>query len=143
MNQANATNRQSNLSGFFDFSAGMGAYVPKKSQAYASKRLQDVVADFRRQRASGLSIHGPEGSSRQLESEGGQDGSAKKKRKTGRGSENKATTTTSKRKTKNRKGKRKVSDADDEGVEADIPEGLTTPPPLTVQLRPRPKRGRN
>ncbi|KAG6888429.1 hypothetical protein C0992_008509 [Termitomyces sp. T32_za158] len=48
--QAAAVNKQSNLTEFFDMSAGSGTFAPKKRQAYTSKRLQNVVDDFRRKR---------------------------------------------------------------------------------------------
>ncbi|KAG9018251.1 DNA repair protein rad2 [Tulasnella sp. 427] len=44
----NAINKQSNLNSFFDITAGTGSYAPKQKQAYASKRLQKVVSDFRK-----------------------------------------------------------------------------------------------
>jgi DNA excision repair protein ERCC-5 len=47
--QAAALNRQGNLNDFFDVSSGSGTAVPKKAQAYASKRLQQIVSDFRKQ----------------------------------------------------------------------------------------------
>ncbi|KIK93609.1 hypothetical protein PAXRUDRAFT_33961 [Paxillus rubicundulus Ve08.2h10] len=50
-NQAVSMNRQGNLNGFFDTAPGAGSCVPRKRQAYASKRLQQVVSDFRKERA--------------------------------------------------------------------------------------------
>ncbi|KAH7884449.1 hypothetical protein F5I97DRAFT_1812007 [Phlebopus sp. FC_14] len=50
-NQADAMNRQGNLNGFFDMAPGAGSYAPRKRQAYGSKRLQQVVADFRKEQA--------------------------------------------------------------------------------------------
>ncbi|KAJ3866045.1 hypothetical protein EV359DRAFT_37524 [Lentinula novae-zelandiae] len=50
--QVNAINRQGNLNVFFDVSAGSGTAAPRKRQAYASKRLQQVVSDFRKKRKS-------------------------------------------------------------------------------------------
>lgn len=44
----NAITTQSNLNNFFDITAGVGSYAPRQKQAYASKRLQKVVSDFRR-----------------------------------------------------------------------------------------------
>jgi DNA excision repair protein ERCC-5 len=44
-------NRQGNLSSFFDVAPGSGSYAPRKRQAYGSKRLQQVVTDFRTQQA--------------------------------------------------------------------------------------------
>ncbi|KAI0359824.1 hypothetical protein OH77DRAFT_870687 [Trametes cingulata] len=45
-----APTMQGNLAGFFDLPAGANA-APRKRQAYASKRLQQVVQDFRKQQA--------------------------------------------------------------------------------------------
>ncbi|KAG0706759.1 hypothetical protein DFH29DRAFT_116872 [Suillus ampliporus] len=50
-NQAAAMNRQGNLNSFFDVAPGSGSYAPRKRQAYGSKRLQQVVTDFRKQQA--------------------------------------------------------------------------------------------
>lgn len=41
---------QGNLAGFFDIPLG-GSAAPRKRQAYSSKRLQQVVSDFRKQQA--------------------------------------------------------------------------------------------
>ncbi|KAH9945151.1 PIN domain-like protein [Epithele typhae] len=48
--QGTSTNAQGTLSGFFDVPLGANA-APRKRQAYASKRLQQVVSDFRKQQA--------------------------------------------------------------------------------------------
>ncbi|KAL1949520.1 hypothetical protein VTO73DRAFT_8401 [Trametes versicolor] len=45
-----APTMQGNLAGFFDLPVGASA-APRKRQAYASKRLQQVVQDFRKQQA--------------------------------------------------------------------------------------------
>ncbi|KAG1739201.1 uncharacterized protein EDB91DRAFT_1054037 [Suillus paluster] len=50
-NQAAAMNRQGNLNSFFEVAPGSGSYAPRKRQAYGSKRLQQVVTDFRKQQA--------------------------------------------------------------------------------------------
>ncbi|KAH7930209.1 PIN domain-like protein [Leucogyrophana mollusca] len=52
-NQAASSNRQGNLNGYLDVAAGTGSYAPRKRQAYGSKRLQQVVSDFRKQQAKG------------------------------------------------------------------------------------------
>ena len=44
-------NKQGNLNEFFDVSAGSGTYAPRKRQAYSSKRLQQVVSEFRSEKA--------------------------------------------------------------------------------------------
>ncbi|KAI4518714.1 PIN domain-like protein [Schizophyllum commune Loenen D] len=45
------TNKQGTLNSFLDVSLGTGTHAPRKRQAYASKRLQQVVSDFRKKRA--------------------------------------------------------------------------------------------
>ncbi|KAI1796855.1 PIN domain-like protein [Ganoderma leucocontextum] len=45
-----STNAQGNLAGYFDLPVGVNA-APRKRQAYTSKRLQQVVSDFRKQQA--------------------------------------------------------------------------------------------
>lgn len=45
-----ALNKQGNLDEFFDVSAGSGAYAPRKRQAYQSKRLQQVVSEYRNEK---------------------------------------------------------------------------------------------
>ncbi|KAG1821643.1 uncharacterized protein BJ212DRAFT_1445185 [Suillus subaureus] len=52
--QVAAINRQGNLNSFFDVAPGSGSYAPRKRQAYASKRLQQVVTDFRDRRQNGI-----------------------------------------------------------------------------------------
>lgn len=49
--QEAALNKQGTLNGFFDMSVGTGAYAPRKRQPYASKRLQKVVSEFRKEQA--------------------------------------------------------------------------------------------
>ncbi|KAI0766735.1 hypothetical protein BC629DRAFT_1583625 [Irpex lacteus] len=48
--QTGTTNQQGSLTSFFDVPAGGAA--PRKRQAYASKRLQQVVSDFRKRQAA-------------------------------------------------------------------------------------------
>ena len=48
--QAAALNRQNNLNEFLDISAGSGTHAPRKSRAYDSKRLQQVISEFRRKK---------------------------------------------------------------------------------------------
>ncbi|KAI5836392.1 hypothetical protein K523DRAFT_258483 [Schizophyllum commune Tattone D] len=45
------TIKQGTLNSFLDVSLGTGTHAPRKRQAYASKRLQQVVSDFRKKRA--------------------------------------------------------------------------------------------
>ncbi|THH13045.1 hypothetical protein EW146_g7122, partial [Bondarzewia mesenterica] len=49
--QAQALNRQGNLNEYFEVTVGDGAFAPRKRNAYASKRLQQVVNDFRNEQA--------------------------------------------------------------------------------------------
>ena len=48
--QAAALNRQNNLNEFLDISAGSGTHAPRKNRAYESKRLQEVISEFRRRK---------------------------------------------------------------------------------------------
>ncbi|KZV90865.1 PIN domain-like protein [Exidia glandulosa HHB12029] len=48
--QTGSTSQQGTLSTFFDISVGTGTYAPRKKQAYASKRLQKIVQDYRKER---------------------------------------------------------------------------------------------
>ncbi|KAI0749823.1 hypothetical protein C8Q80DRAFT_1164132 [Daedaleopsis nitida] len=57
--QSGSSNMQGNLAGFFDLPLGANA-APRKRQAYASKRLQQVVSDFRKQQAQLRSSNGPD-----------------------------------------------------------------------------------
>ncbi|KAF8969210.1 hypothetical protein BDZ97DRAFT_270879 [Flammula alnicola] len=52
-NQTAALNKQGNLNDYLDISAGSGTYAPRQRQAYASKRLQQVISDFRNRQKSG------------------------------------------------------------------------------------------
>ncbi|EKM58338.1 uncharacterized protein PHACADRAFT_193460 [Phanerochaete carnosa HHB-10118-sp] len=79
-NQAGNTNRQGNLNTFFDVPTGAGA--PRKRQAYASKRLQQVVADFRKQ--AQLRPSSPLENASENEYEEGEEARPKKKQKPSR-----------------------------------------------------------
>ncbi|KAF9485169.1 PIN domain-like protein [Pholiota conissans] len=52
-NQVAALNKQGTLNDYLDLSAGNGSYAPRQRQAYASKRLQQVISDFRKSRKNG------------------------------------------------------------------------------------------
>ena len=81
--QAGSANKQGNLGSFFDIPTGGGA--PRKRQAYSSRRLQQVVADYRAKRASDSGAAAPSASNSGEESnhedEDGQP-KPKKRRKT-------------------------------------------------------------
>ena len=154
MNQAAAINKQSNLTEYFDVSAGMGAFVPRKRQVYTSKRLQDVVADFRKRQKPDSSTSAPESMEESRRSETDDDDvdeyneGSRKKRKTGqrgRGVKNKGSTIASNgKRAKGKRGTRKSSkktkevDSEDESpVNSDdeVHESTLS----AVQLRPRPR----
>lgn len=50
--QAAALNRQNNLNEFLDISAGSGTHAPRRNRAYESKRLQQVISEFRKKQRS-------------------------------------------------------------------------------------------
>ncbi|KAK0485261.1 hypothetical protein IW261DRAFT_1461585 [Armillaria novae-zelandiae] len=141
--QAAAMNRQGNLNGFFDVAAGSGTFAPRRRQAYASKRLQQVVSDFRKKRKAAVGSSGSvdEGSDSDVNEE---DITVKKKAKTsskgktgresishrrgrGRGRGRPSST---------RKTAEHSSSEDDEFREEAV---MTVEAPLSAQLRPRPK----
>ena len=153
--QQGALNKQGNLGAFFDVPVGVGA--PRKRQAYSSKRLQQVVSDFRKkQRAEGAQSQGdtPESDTEEEDEssrpkkrrKAGETSSAsasKKKSETtrgsgrgrGRGRGGKAT-----RGKKAPKGKGKENSSGDEFQEGSAPAVEAIPDqPLAVELRPRPK----
>ena len=65
---------QGTLAGFFDVPLGANA-APRKRQAYASKRLQQVVSDFRKQQARAREGSGTPGPASASASASGEDGS--------------------------------------------------------------------
>jgi len=85
--QAAALNKQSNLNTFLDISAGSGTHAPRQRQAYASKRLQQVISDFRKAQKSGsVTPPSPSGSTtvqgdNQNDGSGEEEGRPAKKRK--------------------------------------------------------------
>ncbi|KAJ3515418.1 hypothetical protein NLJ89_g1771 [Agrocybe chaxingu] len=69
--QTAALNRQGDLNHYLDISAGSGTHAPRQRQAYASKRLQQVISDFRVRQRSGSSTPAPSGSPNRDESKNG------------------------------------------------------------------------
>ena len=57
--QAAALNRQNNLNEFLDISAGSGTHAPKRSRAYESKRLQQVISEFRKKNKQRSGLNTP------------------------------------------------------------------------------------
>lgn len=91
--QAGAANKQGVLNEWMGLTTGggSGTMAPRQRQAYASKRLQEVVKDFRKRRAGGAA-KSREGSVAQIgDGEGeGEEEPAKKKRKAPAGAKGKA-----------------------------------------------------
>ena len=157
LSQQGALNKQGNLGAFFDVPVGVGA--PRKRQAYSSKRLQQVVSDFRKkQRAEGAQSQGDTPESDTEEED--ESSRPKKKRKVGEtssasASKNKSETTRGSgrgrgrgrghggkatRGKKGAKGKGKEDSSEDEFQEGSAPAVEAIPDqPLAVELRPRPK----
>ncbi|KAI5983350.1 hypothetical protein EDD15DRAFT_2533782 [Pisolithus albus] len=50
-NQVTSVNKQGDLNEFFNVTSGAGTVAPRKRQAYSSKRLQQVVTEFRKEQA--------------------------------------------------------------------------------------------
>lgn len=70
-----ALNRQGILNEFLDISAGSGTYAPRKNRVYESKRLQQVISEFRKKKRQKIGSNTPvlasqSGDSGQDESEG-------------------------------------------------------------------------
>ncbi|KAF8071835.1 PIN domain-like protein [Lyophyllum atratum] len=154
--QAAALNKQSNLNEFFDMSAGTGTYAPKKRQSYTSKRLQNVVDDFRKKRARGSAA--PSSQSQSASHSESEEGPAPVKKRTktsgatsGKGKAGAATSKSASRgkaaKGKGRMGSsrsRKNSNDEEDDEEFGVAEKLDSveipPDPVVVaRLRPRPK----
>ncbi|PSR75607.1 hypothetical protein PHLCEN_2v9087 [Hermanssonia centrifuga] len=160
-NQSGGTNKQGNLISFFDVPAGGAA--PRKRQTYASKRLQQVVSDFRKQQAANAGNAAEKDTSDEDEDQTGHGDEIikrpKKRRKASVEDRSDSTTTLgrggkttrgrgqrrgrggSTRGGRSTKGK-KISTSHSASSDQEIPEHATTvspPPPLAVNLRPRPK----
>jgi len=152
--QSSALNKQGNLSGFFDVPIGAN-HAPRKRQAYASKRLQQVVSDFRKERARLQSSESTTTST--ADEDGASDVESEviekpvKRRRTTAGKERavpgpkKATNGRSRNGTRGGKAKRqprkrKASSASEDEEQDNVPNRPDSPPPpLAVNLRPRPK----
>ncbi|KAG6821294.1 hypothetical protein H0H93_000154 [Arthromyces matolae] len=149
--QSSATNRQGNLIEFLDVSGGSGTLAPKKRQVYTSKRLQNVVDDFRLKRVRRSSgSPGPE--QHQSDNEESQPSPAKKRAKTKNsakkpGNEDakaKASSTSLRKPRARKRVLEEESDHEDSEDGAAADEVFIPPDPLMVaRLRPRPKLKRN
>ncbi|KAG6853978.1 hypothetical protein C0991_011841 [Blastosporella zonata] len=153
--QTAALNKQGNLAEYFDISAGIGTFAPKKRQAYTSKRLQNVVDDFRRKRgrADSATSHSQSDDDKDLgtapvkkrtkTSANGKNGNSRrglitKSTTRGRGGKAKAHAGTSRSK------KPSSDDEHDNSDGLDVPEAVVIPsdPEVVARLRPRPKPNR-
>ncbi|KAK0469719.1 uncharacterized protein EV420DRAFT_1496229 [Desarmillaria tabescens] len=141
--QAAAMNRQGNLNGFFDVAAGSGTFAPRRRQAYASKRLQQVVSDFRKKRKAGASSSGS------VDEEGSDSGVSEEDTPVKKRSKSSARGKKGRESASHRRGRgrgrgrpsstRKMSEPSS-GEDAEFSEAvITIEAPLSAQLRPRPK----
>ncbi|KAF5382018.1 hypothetical protein D9615_004449 [Tricholomella constricta] len=147
--QAAALNKQSNLTEFFDLSAGNGTYAPKNRQAYTSKRLQNVVDDFRKKRMRGSATPQP-GSRSGSRSDSEEDYEPTKKRMkmtSGKGkadagsSESVSSGKAAKGKKRAGSSRAKKPSSGDEFEDREEPSLVEIPldPVVVARLRPRPK----
>lgn len=152
--QAMALNKQGNLNAFLDVSAGSGTRAPRQRQAYASKRLQRVITDFRKSQKAGSTASSEKSRSRSGSESEKDSGPEKKRRKTaptatssakgtakrsGKVAGQKRAGSSSKGK-KRSKGKEDVSSDEDTFVgSGGDPDVVDIEVPLAVKLRPRPK----
>jgi len=155
---------QGNLNEFFDVTAGTGTFAPRQRQAYSSKRLQQVITDFRkRQKSTSVPPDFTEGSYDADNSGDGREPSEQasdkpppRKRarvpKAGTSSGWKSTPASASRRGRGgkrgsavSKGKRRAGLAEEGGTSADdvfVPpedEDLATIKATELNLRPRPK----
>ncbi|KAG6374398.1 hypothetical protein JVT61DRAFT_4435 [Boletus reticuloceps] len=149
-NQATAANRQGNLNAFLEVDSGAGSYAPRRRQAYASKRLQQVVSDFRKERAKIQGRHtGSPTPSQDGDFAPEDETRASKKRRTTTASNRKSPKRSGAENTRQKKASTRHKDTDADGMMESIEEestddgyGLAGPipsRPLGVQLRPRPE----
>ncbi|KAG7089482.1 hypothetical protein E1B28_011162 [Marasmius oreades] len=147
--QTAALNRQGNLNEFLDVSGDGGTLAPRKRQAYASKRLQAVVSDFRRKRRSGSFTPTPENDSEGEHEDESRPtkkskalGSSARRKIQGKSKGNKHTPGKKKSQRSRRSPATPPLAADDSDQEDEFKEPLVDreePSPLAVSLRPRPK----
>ncbi|KAG8954224.1 DNA repair protein rad2 [Tulasnella sp. 424] len=132
----NATNKQSNLNSFFDITAGTGSYAPRQKQAYASKRLQKVVSDFRKKGKEKESATNTEDD---LDATLGDDvkPSGSNKRKSGSKAKPRARAAPSK--AKNSRKKRRIAEEEEEEGEGEGSSPTEDDPPAKPTSRPRPR----
>ncbi|KAJ6531905.1 hypothetical protein B0H19DRAFT_1189161 [Mycena capillaripes] len=139
--QSGALNKQGDLNGFFNI-AGSGTIAPRQRTAYASKRLQQVVSDFRKKRKHGSKSPASNAEGEKSQSDDDDDVPSKKKAKAGKtktGPAPKRGAGTSRARGRGgRKGssRKKAVSEDEAEFQAD---DATLGPARAPQLRPRPK----
>ncbi|OCH95371.1 PIN domain-like protein [Obba rivulosa] len=145
--QSSALNKQGNLNGFFDLPLGGESHAPRKRQAYASKRLQQVVSDFRKEQAkarSRESTGSASGKDASPPSDEEEEARPSKKRKTN-AARRKAASRGKPRKstggrTKTSTSKKAVSASDGGGsVDGHSPSQTAPSPPAPRRSRPKPR----
>jgi DNA excision repair protein ERCC-5 len=118
------------LDKYFDTSIAGGIYAPRKRKAYASKRLQQVVSDFRKgvveERAKSAT---PKEATPTFDEARGSRGG----RKRTRGSAKAITTPRKKRKLRSPSPADEEMESEDDGVDS----SAVSDRPLSVSLRPR------
>ena len=154
ISQVASLNRQGDLNGFLNVASGAGSHAPRKRQTYHSKRLQQVVTEFRKEQAKQSTA--PDCGDQNFE---GDTAPPKKRQKTttrkGKGGTGPTGNSTTRVPTAKGKRKRGVtskksqrphgdeesgdgSDGEDEFAGTEGTPAATMPSaPLTVQLRPR------
>ncbi|KAG9314986.1 hypothetical protein JVU11DRAFT_4095 [Chiua virens] len=148
-NQATYANKQGDLNMFLELESGAGSYAPRRRQAYTSKRLQQVVSDFRKEREkaqgrkAGTPGPSPDGDFAPEEA-----GPSSRKRRRTMGSNKRTLKTGMTEKTRQKKpsARRKNTEAgpsasvfSGEDAGDSLPIGLIPSQPFRVQLRPRPE----
>lgn len=147
--------KQGSLTSFFD--VPLGGAAPRKRQAYASRRLQQVVSDFRKERvmqqsAESSAASGEEDATIGSDSEVKEKPAKRRKTTAAKGKGKEGTLPTSKRSStaKGKRGrsgkakqarKRQASGSAGECEDVEVTPAIagSPPPPLSVNLRPRPK----
>ncbi|KAH8829812.1 PIN domain-like protein [Flagelloscypha sp. PMI_526] len=155
-NKASALAKQGNLNEFFDISAGSGTLAPRQRQAYSSKRLQQVISDYRKTKNGGKK----RGLSSSPQDDTGENGE-EPTRKQPPAKRRKAAAIPKDSTSKGRKGKKKGAANDEEDESTELESVSPTPRdvgsddeqsaeyratkntipdnPLRATLRPRPK----
>ncbi|KAJ6513147.1 hypothetical protein C8R45DRAFT_857515 [Mycena sanguinolenta] len=138
--QSGTLNKQGDLNGYFDIT-GSGTVAPRKRQAYSSKRLQQVVSDFRKKRKHSSTSPATE----TPEDESQSDADEEVPRKKAKAGKSKAGAAPKRgggrsrgRGAKNASSRKKAIAEDEEEFQGDAVDAESGPA-QAVKLRPRPK----